>query len=56
MATVFLQLLLHGGKQRGLNKRGHRNVNPVGGRYIIVRYGPTWLQRAVSLGPQLRTQ
>jgi hypothetical protein len=36
MPAVFLQLLLHGSKDRGLHNGGDRKMNPVSGRDIIV--------------------
>jgi hypothetical protein len=50
--AVFLQLLLHRGEHRGLDDGGHRDVNPVWGRDIIVRCGPPWQQRSAPLRPQ----
>jgi hypothetical protein len=56
MPTVFLQLLLHRGEHRGFDDGGHRDVNPVWGRHIIVRRGPPWLQRSAPLRPQFGAQ
>ena len=36
MATVFLQLLLHCSEDLGRDDGRHGNVQPVGGRHIIV--------------------
>src|SRR5262245_23191668 len=56
MATVFLQLLLHCGEHLGFDDGGHGDVNPVWGWHIIVRHGPSWLQRTAPLRPQFRAQ
>jgi hypothetical protein len=56
MATVFLQLLLHGGEHLGLDDGRHGDVNPVEGWHIIVRQSAAGLQRAAPLRPQFGAQ
>src|SRR5262249_8263399 len=44
------------GEHLGLDDGRHRDVQPVGGRYIIVRYSPPWLQWSAPLRPQFGAQ